>query len=268
MKGAIVLLCLGWMLPVASAPQDQKPLVKETKLGDNWQIERLDWKEAITEGTVVQLVNEYGEIRARGTKDQTVEIIANVQKKSDDSQIIYFKNRKEDGKLIIEAVFEGDDEDTVKVNGKRRLDMTIYIPKTSLFVGKTFKEQIDARGLGDADLYSERGKVFLRNKGTVKIVTRQGNIRSVVRKLNLEKPIHLESTIGNVEVELPREAQIKAVARTMGHFTTDYSATIKTDENTWMKTATVTFGEPTDELVLENKNGSISLLRGRWSIDD
>lgn len=264
MKGIIWFACLIWMHPAIA----QEPLVKEKKLGDNWEIERLEWKETIETGTVLEVINEYGQIRARGTADQTVEIVANVQKEKGDPHLIYFKDRKEDGKLVIEVVYQGDDEGTVKKNGKRRLDLTVFVPTSSLFVGKTFKELLDVRGIGDADLYSERGKVFLRNKGHAKIVTRQGDIRAVLRKLGWEKPIHLESTVGNIEVELPREAQFKAVATTRGRFSTDYSVQIETDEKDWMKTATVTFGESSDELVLKNENGAISLLRGRWSIND
>ena len=259
---------LAFVAIFAAGAAAQEPLTKETKLGDNWLIEKLDYRGEIAPGTTVELTNEYGEIRARGTVDQTVEIVANVQKAKGDQQLIFFRTREEEGKLVIEVVYEGDDEDTVRKSGKRRLDMTIYVPKTSLFVARTFKGQIDARGLGDADLYSERGKVFLRNKGHAKIVTRQGNIRAVLRKVDWDKPVHVESVVGNLEVELPREADFSVVATTMGRLTTDYSVDIKTNETSWMKTVRATVGSGKNEIVLRNQNGAIGLLRGRWSTED
>jgi len=268
MKGAVVfgfaiVLCL-----LAGDGVAQEPLKKEKTLGVDWLIERLDWKGEIEPGTTVVLENPYGEIRARGTEDQIVEIVANVQKGKKDDHLIYFKTREEKGKLIVSTIYEGDASLTAKEGGDRRMDMTIFVPKGSLFIGKTFKDQIDARGLGDVDVSSERGKIFVRNEGHAKIVTRQGNIRAVLKQVDWSEPVHIESTVGNLEVELPKDASFSATAETAGRITTDYTTTIETDDATWVKTAVVKVGDEKNEIRLINKNGNIGLLRGRWGSED
>ncbi|MDJ0840519.1 MAG: DUF4097 family beta strand repeat-containing protein [Acidobacteriota bacterium] len=243
------------------------PLDAPAQEHGDWVIEKLTWKEEVATGTPIEIVNEYGDIRIRshGLPNQ-VEIIANSQRVKTDERMITLEPREVNGGWVINVVYKGKDEDTVKKRGKRRLDLTLLVPQGSPLTAKTFKGLLEAKGLdAHADLYSERGKIFLRTKSSARVGSRQGNIRTVFQTVKWAQASEFYSILGNIEVELPADASLKVTAATAGHITSDYSMEIQRDRNTFVKNAKITIDDGKHQLNIDNKEGDVRIIEGRWN---
>ncbi len=240
----------------------------QDKLGEDWLIERSTLKEAVAKGTPIEIHNLYGDVRLRGTENARVDVITNMQKKKGDKHKVSLSHEMKDGKLILTVGYAGDEADTVKKNGKRRLDLTAFIPEGSHLTVRTHKGLLEARGIvGDVDLYSDRGKIYCRSKGHVIIGSRQGNITAAIMKIDWEKPARIESKLGTIEVQLPSDASLAVQATTSGQITTDYSIQMKHAGKGKRKTAIATLGKGKNNLVLDNQAGQIKMLIGNWKVD-
>lgn len=253
-------LLLMFIVPGDTSAQDQ--------LDRDWLIERSTFKEAVAKGTPIEIHNLYGDVRLRGTEDAGIDVITNMQKRKGDKHKVSLTHEMKDDKLVLTVSYAGEEEETVKKNGKRRLDLTVFIPEGSHLTVRTHKGLIEAKGImGDVDFYSDRGKIYCRNKGHVVIGSRQGNITAAMMKVDWEKASRVESKLGTIEVQLPSDASLQVQATTSGQITTDYSVQIKRSAKGNRKTAIATLGEGKNQLVLDNQAGAIKVLLGNWKVD-
>lgn len=240
----------------------------EQELGTDWLIERISWEAKIQPGLPIEVHNPYGDVRSRGTDDGKLAISGMVQKHKDDDQRIEFDIQETPEKIVINLIFQGDDELTYKKKGLRRADVTVYIPFGSPFRVSTLKGLLEVKGLkSDVDAYSERGKIFARINGHLIAKTRQGDITAVLKEAVWTRPIEIESILGEITVQLPANAGGIAIATTGGEITTDYSIEIKHSAGTTVKTGTARLGEGNQELRLTNHQGNIKILQGRWDVE-
>ena len=237
----------------------------DQELGKDWLIDRVARDIKVQPGTPIEVHNPYGDIRSRGTDDGILAISAMVQSKKGDDHKIEFDIVESSEGIVVNVIYKGREEDTIKKNGQRRADVTVYVPGGSPFTVSTFKGYLEAKGLkSDVDAYSERGKIFLRTNGHIKAKTRQGDIKAVVKEAVWKRPLAFESVLGVIEVQVPSHAGGMAIAKTGGHITSDYSIEIKHAKGSKMKTGRARLGEGNQEIHLTNHQGDIKIIRGLW----
>ena len=214
----------------------------------------------------IELVNEYGNIRARGTKDGVLALSAMIQKKNSDSHQIRFDIDDADEVVKIRVVYDGKQEDTIKAKGKRRGDVTIYVPEGVSLNARTHTGLLEVKGLGDVSLETFSGRVFCRVDGLPKVKTYQGDIKAVLKGTAWEQPALLSSTLGTIEVVFPPKASLDVEAVTRGEITTDYSVTIE-KEKSGLKRARARLGDGGQAVHITNETGIIKILEGNWDVD-
>lgn len=235
---------------------------------DGWLTERIEWEGSITPGTVIELVNEYGDIRVRGTNEMMLYLSAMVQSDSGDSVKIEFDIQQTEGRVQIHTVYPGSDDQTLKQGGLRRSDVTLFVPFGSPFEARTGKGLIEAKGLkSDVTLRSHSGRIFFRTEGRAQVSTYQGDIVGVLRRVDESQPSQLESVIGSISVTLPKDANLDVQIETRGQITTDYSLTIVEDK-AGVKHAKAQIGRGGQVLKLVNKTGPVKVLKGQWDVPE
>ncbi len=228
-----------------------------------WLVEKISWEKEIPMGTAIELVNEYGDVRARGTDESKLALSAMIQKQQGDAHQVRFDIREEGDKVLLKVVYDGPDEETIKGKGKRRGDVTIFVPKGASFKARTTAGLLEVKGLGDVDLETHSGRVYCRVSGHVRVKTHQGDVRAVLKDSKWEEPPVFESSLGTLEVQLPPSASLNVEAVTRGEITTDYSLTIE-EAKPGLKRARIKIGEGGQTLHLTNSTGAIKILKGRW----
>ena len=242
--------------------------VSAQELGKDWEIERLTWDGAVKTGDVIEVRNPFGDVRARGTPEQAVGISAMVQKNVKDSHRLDFKITQDPGRLLIEVVYPGDLSETVREGGKRRADVTVYVPFGSPYSVRIFAGLIEAKGLkSDVDFESDKGKIFLRLAGHVRLKTRQADTVAYLLDTAFVKPASFENQVGSTTVYLPSNASLAVTATTSGELTTDYSIDVERAPGAWLKKAKAVIGGGEHGLTLDSKNGPIKILSGKWDVD-
>ena len=250
------LLC--FLLPVAALAQE---------LGKDWEIVKIAGETEIMPAAAVEVYNEYGDVRARSAPDQIFAYSAMIQKYSADAKTFDFQVEHQADKLVLRVVYPGGDADTVKGAGKRRADVTVFVPKNSRYQVRTEKGFIEAKGIhGDVDLASKVGKIFVRSEGHVTASTGQGDITAYLLNTRWTKPFLFETQIGAISVHLPKDASITVQAETAGELSTDYSIEIKRDEISRVKFGTAKIGAGKHRLNLKSKQGAIKINQGLWDV--
>lgn len=249
-------LCLLGGMPPNGAPRQE----------NSWEIKKITWDGAVKAGVAVEIHNEYGDIRTRGAEGDILAVSAMVQKHKDDQHQLKFEVERSENHLVLRVVYAGDDAGTIKGRGKRRADVTVFLPYGRPLKVRTHKGLIEAKGLkSDVDFETFAGKVFCRIEGSLKIKTHQGPITAILMKAEWKDAPVLESILGNITLQLPREANVTVKASTSGEITTDYSLTIK-KEPKGRKHAVARIGKGTYPLYINNNSGNVKILEGKWDV--
>ena len=236
--------------------------------GTEWITERKEWEGTVKPGQPIEIHNDYGDVRARGIDGTNISLTAMVQKHEDDAHSISFDIEQRPDRLVVRMKYEGDDGETAKAGGKRRADVSVLLPQGCPYTVRTVPGLIEVKGFrGDVDLYSQQGNIFLRNHGHAKVGTNQGNVDATLLDPSWIKPLSFESTIGNISVRLPSNADVTVDASTAGELTSDYSIDIERDPHTWEKRARAVIGSGQSKLVIASKSGNIKILEGKWDVD-
>ncbi len=233
-----------------------------------WEIEKITWDGTVKAGVAVEIYNEYGDVRTRGAGDNLLAVSAMVQKQKGDEHQLKFDVERTPERLVLRVVYGGDDADTIKGRGKRRADVTVFVPFGRPFKVRTHNGLIEAKGLkSDVDFETFGGKVFCRIEGSARIKTQQAPILAVLKKAEWKNAPVLESVLGEVAVQLPSNANVVVKAVTSGEITTDYSLTIK-KEPKGKKHALVEIGKGTYPLYINNNTGNVKILEGKWVVEE
>jgi len=230
-----------------------------------WMADKLEWAGVQGITTTLEIINEYGDVRARGYAEPEISVSAVVQKWKDDPYKLVFMTEKLADRTVIRVAYAGDENDTVKGHGKRRADMTVLVPYGMRFEVTTFKGLIEAKGLqSDVQLTSDRGKIFLKTDGRPEVFNRQGQTIAFLKEANWKEAAIFESVVGDIEVHLPQDADLLVETSTAGELTTDYSVELARSDSHWTRHGLVRLGKVTHQLKLTSKEGNIKLIEGRW----
>ena len=133
---------------------------------ENWKIDRVEWTDVVPNGSLFQLENPYGDIRIRGTANPELALSAVIQFADGDPEKIEIKREQKDGVFQVSAYFAGDQAKTFAKGGRRRADITIFLPYGTPIVAATGAELLEAKGLkSDSTFQTFSGKVFYKGQG-------------------------------------------------------------------------------------------------------
>ena len=257
MSAMIGFICLNLWAASLDHPQEH----------EGWSIEKISLNMPVAEGKTIEIHNPYGDVRARGGQDRTAAVSAMIQYRIGDAHKMTFQTEESEQKLVLRVVYAGPVEDTIKAGGKRRADVTIFVPPGCPYAVRTHKGLIEVKGVKDAvDLESFSGNIFFRNEGHARAKTHQGKITAIFIKPVWEETAVLESVIGDISLQLPQDANVTVHAQTAGILATDYSITIKKDTHQ-IKHGQTVIGEGTYRMEVLSKTGQIQILEGKWDLD-
>lgn len=232
---------------------------------ENWEIRHFNWERSIRAKNPVEVNNPYGDVRIRRGPDSTVFIYAITQK---------HKNDPDDPKIIIKTG-EGLSVDvtypknstsmdgiSLKTNTKRRVDLTLFIPKGSSLDVQTYSGKIIAKGLqSDVQAKTDSGKIFLRISGTAKAVSDSGELVIFLKDPSWSWPPVFETSTGDISVRMPKNADVAVDISTAGEITTDYSIQIISKPDSRIKQGNALILKGRQNLWIKSIEGNIKILR-------
>ena len=251
----IAFLVLACALPVAAG---------EPSL-DDWQITRQEWTGKLGPESSVAIVNPHGDLRVRAGDAGEVSSLAVIQRHRDDPrQAAVATEEGEDGMRLEVRYPEaaaGEPLEIPEAWRKRRVDLTVFVPKEASVSARTRTGLLELKGLaGDVEAESDRGDLRLRTAGSVRARTVYGEIFAQLRRTDGPGVSRLETLTGDIRVELPRGGRADVTLETRGEITTDYSIEIHRREGSQLKEGRATIGEAGLQLQLKSHSGAIGLI--------
>lgn len=248
-------------LPGAAAAQEP---------GEDWVLDSSTRQWPLEECQRVEVVNRFGGLTVRGYSTPTLEVIEAIQHHADDPRPAQTSVELDDGVVRVEVGYGQAAEVPDRVPEtwrKRRVDLTVLVPRTCEVTAETVHGAIRVKGLAAAvSAVSESGDVSVTSEGPVDARTRFGSIRAVLDRTAWEGALTFETVSGEIRVELPYHAELRARLETTGELTSDYSTAVEWAEDGLVKRARVDLGEASRELVLTSQRGAVKLMRNDSSL--
>ncbi|MEM8994565.1 MAG: hypothetical protein AAGF23_07210 [Acidobacteriota bacterium] len=228
----------------------------------NWQIDHSEITESIDGVEHLVVTNTLGTVRLNsGAKNIDGQMLA--QSATADPRTIEADVRRDGATLHLDVVLRGDAPDEEpELWTRRQVDLALAIPPGLAVTVTTVDGGVETKGL-DAPLHvtTGDGEVIIRGSHAAKVVTAQGSVRMIARDQQRGGEIHLESTNGDVRLDLMETSTGAVDVSTRGAITTDYSIDIKSRPGGTHKTGRIEFGGEGPAVRLESANGAIRVGR-------
>ena len=233
---------------------------------EDWSIERFQWSGSTQRIVALEIVNPHGDVRTRSSGINEIEVLANIQNAPGDPYEAVVRIADETVPFRIEVEWklrEGADTGESKSGmEKRRVDLTVIVPRMSPLMVRTAAGLIEAKGHGAAvAAESESGEIRIKTEGTVSARSNRGAIDAVLGTIDQKTFSTFETTTGDITVWLPAGAAVTVEAQTEGVISTDYSIDIRRAEGGSRKNATATIGGGGPQLKIQTIRGQVRLFR-------
>lgn len=259
---ASLMILVYWLAPAA---------VRGQEVGKDWMLEPLEWSSPVEHLETITVTNIHGAVRIGGTSGELAEIVelhGMVQRHTDDPRQPEVVREIRDGTASIEVKYPGDAEVAEPPDAwrKRRIDVTVYVDKTTRLRVETLHGAIVIKGFaGPIDAVSESGKIQIKTEGPVDAISKYGEVETFFTGAVLPASFELETVSGPIHLSLPWRANPRALLETRGEISSDYSIGIEWLPDSTLKRGTVDAGSTAELVVLRSNQGNIRLLR---RIDD
>ncbi len=261
MGGGVVLrrcraLAAAVLLVAAGSPHAQEPDI--AGLPDGWAITRFQWQGELEAAHTVAVTNQYGDIRARAAISETIEVLAVLQHAEDERTPPRVTVSRKDGRIQLTVEMP----DANRSEDSRRVDVSLFVPKTARLVAVTRSGLIEAKKLtSDIEAVAERGDIRVSTRGTVNLRTSHGSVVATLLDPSWAAPPTIATTTGLIELWLTHGVEPEIVAETTGLLTTDYSVDVRYDALTAKKHAALRIGAARGVVRLTSAKGDIRILR-------
>jgi hypothetical protein len=233
---------------------------------EDWTIDRFQWSGSTKPGASIEIVNHHGDVRTRSSGINEVEILANIQHAPGDPYEAEIRVSDTSDPFGIEVEWNLRDgasaaESTPEM-AKRRVDVTVIVPRTSRLTVRTTTGLVEAKGHGAAVVAeSEDGEIRISTEGAISARSQHGSIDAVLGSVAPDSSSVFETTTGDIAVWLPGDASATVAAETLGVISTDYSIDIRRDESDGRKHATAVIGGGGAQLKIQTVRGQVRLFR-------
>jgi len=187
------------------------------------RLTKYNWRGELPEKSKVILVNRFGNITTRTTKQNKIEMSGIIQKVGEYAPEPEVKVSDKDGVTKIEIVY---DKPTIDEFDNRigRMDVGIYVPKgITVEMVTTFGDIKSKKHSSNLIATSVSGKIKLQTKGTMFAHSEAGDIKAhlmawtthPLESTKKKRKYHLRSTRGDVSVYFPGDLslELNAVAK-------------------------------------------------------
>jgi len=235
------------------------PAVEDTT--DQWVHTRETIDHALAKGEALVVANPFGSIRIRGWEGREVNIIANIQKRKVNPAEARIEATREDGKLMLEAVFPSEQK-TAWAKKPRRIDLTLLVPEKAELTVRAGDDLVEIKGFkGNVDVENGLGDVWIKTYGAVTIKSRQGTVTVLMMSRQPKQESRIETVHGTATIYFQEKARADVRVETAGKLTTDYSAEVTTDDAKRKKKATIRVGKGGQAMTIVSNQGDIEILR-------
>lgn len=233
---------------------------------DDWSIERFQWSGSPKPGAAIEIVNQHGDVRTRSSGINEVEVLANIQHASDDPYEAVVRISDETDPFEVDVAWKLREGATVGEStpemAKRRVDLTVILPRTSPLTVRTADGLVEAKGHGAlVTAQSEGGEIRVSTEGTVSARSERGAIDAVLKTVDQKESSAFETSTGDITVWLPADAEVTVEAETMGVISTDFSIDIRRDETGRRKIATATIGGGGPHMKIKTIRGQVRVFQ-------
>lgn len=227
----------------------------------DWQLRRMDWQQQVKDGQSMVIVNHYGDLRVRASPHHRIEVIGMIQEKANQLNTLVLTPKEEDGQWFLVVEYQGKTEDFSQIDRETQFDLTVLVPKNWDLSLETKSGLLEAKGLeNNLHLRSTTGKIKFSNKGHVDAANHQGDISGALKAIDHSEPYSFVSVHGNVMVQIPHNADIKATLRTETTLATDFSIDIRYLDHA-QKEGVALLGAGKHSLILDSRRGGVHLGR-------
>lgn len=226
------------------------------------------WTGPITPGSVVRVVNPYGDVRLRhGGSDDALDVAAVLQQLSTDGSHLKLDVAVTDEEAVVSVLrldHQGNPAPEVPRGDAARTDLAVLVPEGHRTVAETSHGLLEVRGVkGDVDLRTEMGTIRANKvHGAITAHSTGGTIEVTLEESVTKNPQRFSSTTGPITVFTPPGNDLDVTMSTSGTLTTDFTLLVENhDDREPNKTATATVGAGGVPLEMTSKRGDLALRR-------
>ena len=254
------------LLIVVSAVGCAVAFAQESTPFPDWVIERTEQTHALNGVLALTIENQFGDVRVRGTEDQSAAVFGISQRHSTDVQLPQVRFEIEGTGARLSVIYPEDESGgaglLTQKQEKRRVDISVFVPKVLHLSIQTRDGLAESKGhSGSLDVKTEAGKIFVRSKGAVTARTTSGDAHVIFRNPQKSGVSAITTTSGDIRVLLMEGADVLVEVETAGAISTDYSIKIVSFEGTARKEGIAKIGAGSNSLRLSSKLGAVSLVR-------
>lgn len=198
----------------------QEPTATEYTKSDV-KLSKYNWRGELPEKSKVVLINRFGNITTRTTKQDKIEISGIIQRVGVDAPEPKVEVSDDKGVTKIEVLYDRATVDSFN-NRVGRMDIGIYVPKgITVEMISTFGDIKSKKHSSNLIATSDSGKIKLQTRGTMYASTNSGDINAhlmtwtkhpLESKSKKKRKYYLQSEKGNVSVYFPSELSISLEA--------------------------------------------------------
>jgi len=247
----------------APAPQDPGPVAPE-----GFRFERLEDAIKIEPGVRIEVLNLFGDVRARyGGRDDVLGLLSIAQQFADEGPEVEVVHRQDGDTLRIEVGVrerEGAALHTVPEPGQRkRADLVLFVPDGRALGVRTGDGLVQLRGLrSDATARSASGDMQVRSiRGSLDLASDSGDLVVILESLGLDAEQRFAVGSGELQLHLREDGDYAVEARARGRIRTEYSLEVGPTGRDGARTARAVLGDGTTPVRIDAGVGLLRLLR-------
>ena len=232
------------------------------------------WSGTLPAGKTIELRGVNGAINASATSGREVRVSATKRARRSDVASVEIRVEEHEDGVTICAIYPNQRSTSgCRDDGRRNrdgrnneendveVDLTVEVPATVKFAGRTVNGDVEATGLtADAEVSTVNGDVEVSTRGMAEATTVNGDVVARVGRGDWSGPAEFTTVNGSVTVTLPASVNADVSASTVnGDISTDFPLTVRGRFGPRRLTGTI--GSGGRSLSLKTVNGSIAIER-------
>jgi hypothetical protein len=215
--------------PPATASPTPAPREGEPDRLAGMRLEHFKWSRDVGGDApirAIEVVNDYGDVRARLVKEATLEASGVIQRLDPGLAGVGVTVERRGAVVALTVAYppgrlQDADADPRK-DHMDRLDLTVFVPAGVAFGARTIRGIVEARGLeSDVTAATSAGDISVTTSGAVQARTVEGQVRVLLRPGSAQGPIVLQSASGSLSLTVPAGADLDIRAETAGAISSD-----------------------------------------------
>lgn len=226
-----------------------------------WRIESHGWKRELPAGLPIAIENPYGEVRVRAFEGQGCELAGVSQRHRDDPRPIDLEPVLEADRLVVAVRMPATAEDGAAPPewGRRRVDLTIYVPASSPLTVRTGDGAVEVKGSTTPVAVATRnGAILIESQGPLTAETDAGDVSVLLASPAWAHEAAISTRTGDVRLAVRRDARARLEVETRGRIATDFSIEIDSVEP-GLKRGRLVLGDGAGTARIRSHQGEVTL---------